>query len=164
MSNLHEWFARNAGKPLTFEVFRELQTTLGTYTPPLPEDAPGQGKSEAWASSVMLLEASQKNVRMFRNNVGALQDKTKRLVRYGLANESEAMNKVLKSSDYVGWRPFLIQPHHVGYIIAQFVAREMKEPGWQYAGDDHEAAQLACINMINADGGDACFATGAGTL
>lgn len=163
MNTLHDWFNRNAGRPLTFELFRDLQITLGTYTPPLPADAPGAGKSEAWAQSMVRIEASQKDVHLFRNNVGAWKD-GKTFVRYGLANESEEMNKVIKSSDLIGLRKFLIQPWHVGHIVGQFVAREMKEPGWQYTGDPHEAAQLTFINLINSCGGDAAFATGPGTL
>lgn len=164
MNTLHDWFNRNAGLPLTFELFRDLQMTLGTYTPPLPAGDPGAGKSEAWAQSMVRDEASRKGVHLFRNNVGVLQDKTGRPVRYGLANESAAMNDVIKSSDLIGIRKFLIQPQHVGHIVGQFVAREMKQPGWQYVGDDHERAQFAFINLVNSCGGDAAFATGPGTL
>ena len=159
--NLHEW-ARKWG--LSIECVRDLQTTLGTYTPTLPADAPGVGKSEAWVQSVVRLEASKKGLYLFRNNVGALQDKSGRLVRYGLANDSKEMNETLKSSDLIGWRPVEIQPHHVGHVIAQFVAREIKEPGWQYTGADREGAQLAWNNLVNRHGGDAAFATGPGTL
>ena len=159
--NLHTW-AQKWGVPL--ECLRDLQTTLGIYTPPLQADDPGAGKSEGWAQSAVLLEASQKDVRLFRNNSGALKDKTGRLVRFGLGNTSEEFNRVFKSPDLLGWRRVTITPQHVGHIIAQTVMREMKKPGWQYTGDEHEAAQLACLNMCSADGGDACFATGPGTL
>lgn len=164
MNDLHEWFNRNAGKPLTVEVFRDLQTTLGTYTPPLPAEAPGAGKSEAWAQSVVRLEASEKGVKLFRNNVGALKDDRGRLVRYGLGNDSAAMNAVLKSADLIGVRPVLIQPWHVGHTFGQFVSRECKVPGWQYSGKGRESAQLAWANLINACGGDAAFTTGPGSL
>jgi len=161
MKNLHEW-ARRWGIPL--ECLRDLQTTIGTYTPPLAPDAPGAGKSEAWAQSAIRIEASQKGCYLFRNNVGALQDKSGRLVRYGLANDSKELNEKLKSADLVGFRPLMIEPHHVGHMVAQFLCREVKEPGWQYTGADREPAQLAWANMINARGGDAGFATGPGTL
>lgn len=161
MSNIHEW-AKRWG--LSIECVRDLQLTMGTYTPELPKDAPGYGKSEAWAQSAVRIEASQKNVYLFRNNVGALKDTTGRLVRYGLANDSKQMNEVLKSHDLIGFRPLTIQQHHVGYIIAQFLSRECKEPGWQYTGDEHETAQLNWANLINRHGGDAAFATGPGTL
>ena len=164
MNDLHEWFNRNAGKPLTVEVFRDLQTTLGTYTPPLPAEAPGAGKSEAWAQSVVRLEASEKGVKLFRNNVGVLEDKTGRPVRYGLGNDSAKMNEVIKSGDLIGIRPLVILPHHVGHTFGQFVSREVKSPGWQYTGQGRETAQLAWCNLVNSCGGDAAFATGPGTL
>lgn len=164
MTSIHDWFNRHAGRPLTLEVFRDLQITLGTYTLPLPPEAPGAGKSEAWAQSVVRLEASEKGIACFRNNVGALKDERGRLVRYGLANDSAQMNEVIKSHDLIMCRPLTIQPWHVGHVLGQFVAREIKAPGWQYTGQGREPAQLAFANLINAKGGDAAFATGPGTL
>lgn len=148
----------------SIDELRDVQMTLGLYTPPLPVDDPGRGKSEAWAQSAVRLEASQKGCHLFRNNVGALKDATGRVVRYGLGNDSAALNGVLKSSDLIGWRPVVITTRHLGCVMAQFVAREIKEPGWQYTGDDHQRAQAAFLNMVNADGGDGAFATGPGTL
>jgi len=153
-ANLHDW-ARKWG--LSVECLRDLQITLGTYTPPLAPDAPGVGKSEAWAQSALRIEASRKGVKLFRNNVGALQDaKSKRLVRFGLANDSKTQNEILKSGDLIGLRPTLI----AGHVYGIFVSREMKSPGWQYTGTDREVAQLNWINLINSCGGDAAFATG----
>lgn len=152
-ANLHDW-ARKWG--LSVECLRDLQITLGTYTPPLAPDDPSVGKSEAWAQSALRIEASRKGVKLFRNNVGALADKTGRFVRYGLANDSAAQNAMLKSGDLIGIRPVLIG----GHIFGQFVSREMKAPGWQYTGTDREVAQLNWINLINSCGGDAAFATG----
>ena len=152
--NLHDW-ARKWG--LSIECLRDLQITLGTYTPPLAPDAPGVGKSEAWAQSALRIEASRKGVKLFRNNVGALQDaKSKRLVRFGLANDSKTQNEILKSGDLIGLRPTLI----AGHIYGIFVSREMKAPGWQYTGTEREVAQLNWINLINSCGGDAAFAMG----
>lgn len=164
MNNLHEWFNRNAGKPLSIELFRDLQTTLGTYTPPLPAAAPGEGKTEAWAQSMVRIEASEKKIALFRNNVGVLKDETGRPVRYGLGNDSPKMNEVIKSGDLIGVRRLLILPQHVGHTFGQFVSREMKPPGWQYTGQGREPAQLAWGNLINSCGGDAAFATGPGSL
>lgn len=147
------------------EELRDVQTTLGLYTPPIELPNPAFGKSEAWAQSAVRLEASQKGHHLARNNNGALKDRSGRLVRYGLMNDSEALNKVIKSSDLIGWRRLLITPQMVGMWIAQFMAREMKEPGWQFnPNDDHEVAQLAYINMVNAAGGDGAFSTGPGAL
>lgn len=149
---------------VSIEAVRDLQALMGTYTPPLPPDAPGAGKSEAWVQSLVRLEANRKNTHLFRNNVGALKDSTGRVVRYGLANDSAAMNEVIKSGDLIGLRPVVITPAHVGYKIGQFVSREVKKPGWQYTGADREPAQLAWANLVNSCGGDAAFCTGEGTL
>lgn len=159
--NLHTWAAR---WNIPLECLRDLQTTLGTYTPTLDPASPAAGKSEAWVQSVVRLEASQKGVKLFRNNVGALKDERGRLVRYGLGNDTAAMNEVLKSADLVGFRSVVILPHHVGHRFAQFTSREVKAPGWQYTGADREAAQLAWANLVNANGGDAAFVTGEGSL
>lgn len=112
----------------------------------------------------MLLEASRKGVRMWRNNVGALKDANGRVVRYGLANETARLNETLKSSDYIGWRTVIIQPHHVGMRFGQCVLREMKAPGWNYTGTKREVAQLAFLGMAANAGCDAAFCTGEGSL
>lgn len=130
-----------------------------------PGDEPYRGKkSEAFAQSQVVLEGAEKGVRLFRNNVGALRDEGGRLVRFGLANSSKAENDMLGSADLIGWRRVVIEQRHVGSHIAQFVSREMKEPGWHYIGDEHEQTQLAWAELVAADGGDAAFATGPGTL
>ena len=161
MSNIHEWAQRWG---VSVEAVRDLQTTLGLYTPPLDPGDPGFGKSEAWAQSAVRLEASEKGIKLFRNNVGALKDERGRLVRYGLGNDSPAMNEILKSGDLIGWRPVVILPHHVGHTIAQFVSREVKAPGWQFTGKGREGPQLTWENLVNSGGGDAAFATGPGTF
>jgi hypothetical protein len=59
-------------------------------------------------------------VRLFRNNVGALEDKTGRIVRYGLCKGS---------SDLIGWHTVEITPDMVGQRVAVFVALEVKDKG-----------------------------------
>lgn len=161
MSVLHQWAIKWGVRA---DALQDLQVMLGTLTIPEAGTSSGPAKSEAWAQSVVRLEGAEKGVPLFRNNVGALKDKGGRLVRYGLANDSAAMNDALKSGDLIGIRPLVITAAHVGHTLGQFVSREIKEPGWQYTGDPHEAAQLAWANLINAKGGDARFATGPGTL
>jgi hypothetical protein len=121
-------------------------------------------ESEALVQSKVRLEAPRFGVTLWRNNVGVLLDKDGRPVRYGLANDSEKLNRVLKSSDLMGWRPVTITPAMVGMIIAQVVARECKPEGWRYTGTDRETAQKAWLDLINSAGGDAAFATGEGTF
>ena len=57
------------------------------------------------------------NVRFFKNNVGKLQDKTGRWVKFGLFTGS---------GDFIGWRTITITPDMVGKQIAQFVSIEVK--------------------------------------
>ena len=59
-------------------------------------------------------------VRLFRNNTGALEDKTGRIVRYGLCKGS---------SDLIGWRTVDVTPDMVGQRVAVFVALEVKDRG-----------------------------------
>lgn len=120
--------------------------------------------SESAIQSLLRLEASQKGCRLWRNNVGALYTKEGNFIRYGLANESSAINKVIKSADLIGIRPIKITPDMIGKTIGQFLSREIKKPNWKYTGNSREQAQLAWINLINSLGGDACFATGEGTI
>lgn len=146
---------------VSLEALVELRTLM---TAELPAPTDPKEQSESWAQSAIRLEAAQKGVRLFRNNVGALKDERGVPVRYGLANDNAALNKRLKSSDLIGWRPLTITPDMVGGIVAQFLAREVKAPGWTYRGDAHEQAQAAFIHLVQADGGDAAFATGPGSL
>lgn len=124
--------------------------------------------SEAYVQSLVRLEAPAKGVRLWRNNVGVLFDANGRPVRYGLANDSATLNRELKSGDLIGWRPVLVTPDMVGRVIAQFVSRECKPADWRPAlsGErwEHEEAQRRWAKLINDAGGDACFATGEGTL
>lgn len=117
-------------------------------------------KTETDAQNTIRVKASQANERAWRNNVGAGKTDTGSYVRYGLCNDTPAVNKVLKSSDLIGIRPVLITAEMVGGIIGQFTAREVKRPGWQYTGKGREPAQGAFIQMITALGGYAKFTTG----
>lgn len=159
MTILYQW-AQEFGIPL--HAVHVLQQRLGLLSlPPLPALA---GKDEAYVQSLVRLEAAQKGVKLFRNNVGALLDTTGRPVRYGLANESKKINEVIKSGDLIGIRPVLIAQSHVGHVFGQFMSREIKAPGWQFSGNPHELAQQNWANLINSLGGDACFANSSGTI
>jgi hypothetical protein len=121
--------------------------------------------SETYVQSLVRLEAGRKGLKLWRNNVGVLTNaETGQPVRYGLANDSPALNKSIKSGDLIGWRSIVITPAHVGTKLAQFVSRECKRPNWKFTGTDREKAQLRWAEVLNADGGDGCFVTGEGTL
>lgn len=158
--NLHQWAIKHA---IPYAALADLQYLMGLDGGDADPDAK-EGESEIAAETRVVLEAARLGFPLWKNNVGVLQDETGRPVRYGLANDSARLNKVIKSSDRIGCRPVVIEPHHVGYTIGRFVAREMKKPGWRYTGQGREPAQLAFINRVLALGGDAAFATGVGTL
>ena len=120
--------------------------------------------SEAGILSDIRLEASELGARLWRNNVGATYTPNGQFIRYGLANDSAATNKTIKSADLIGIRPILITPQHVGLTIGQFVSREVKAPNWRYSGNERELAQLRWAELILSLGGDACFTIGRGTL
>ena len=156
-----EAWARHWG--INPDAIADLQLRIGLEPFEAPR-ATGGLDNESAAKAAVQLEASHVSIRLWRNNVGAAYTPDGKLVRYGLANVSTAVNKRIKSSDLIGIRPVIIRPDHVGTVVGQFIAREIKRPGWKYAATDHEAAQLKFLNLILSMGGDAAFATGPGTL
>lgn len=121
------------------------------------------GLNEAGVQSLVKLEASVKKCRLWRNNSGALPTPGG-FMRFGLGNESEAINKQFKSSDLIGIRPVKITEEHLGKTIGQFLCREVKAGDWKYSATPREIAQKNFIDLINLMGGDAAFANGEGTI
>lgn len=121
-------------------------------------------KSEAAILNDLRLEASEQGARLWRNNVGATMTNTGSYIRFGLANDSMAVNQAIKSADLIGIKPIIITEEHIGKQLGVFLSREVKKPGWQYTGNARERAQLAWIDLINFLGGDARFVTGRGEL
>lgn len=164
MTLLTNWAHRHGVTPQAMQELRALMGMDGTLAMMHPK-RPDEGASESRVQSAVRLEASQKNVLMMRNNVGALMDDRGVPVRYGLMNESKAMNEQCKSSDLIGIRPVLITPAHVGHTIGQFVARECKHGAWKPGEDSkREGAQERFIRLVLSYGGDGAFASGVGTL
>jgi len=164
MKTIDEW-AHRWGIPA--QAMDELKAVMGVaalsvMSVPDSGTAPG---SEGRQQSLVRLEAAKLGIHLFRNNSGAFKDESGRLIRYGLANESKQVNEVLKSPDLIGWRKRLITPDMVGTIIGQCTMREMKYEGWTFnPNDPHEQAQFNFLKLGIADGCDAAFATGPGTL
>ena len=120
--------------------------------------------SETRVQSLIRLEASRVGARLWRNNVGAGKLDNGSFLRWGLCNDSAAMNKRIKSADLIGIRKRFIRQADVGSHVGQFIAREIKHPGWVFKGTEREQAQLAFLGLVTSLGGDARFATGEGTL
>jgi len=172
--NLEEWAKRWA---IPAQALQELAQL--SIVEPDADDIVG-GKTEAYVQSAIRgIEAPSKGVFLWRNNVGAgslykdedlcdscrynLQHK-KRPVRWGLANDSPKVNKVIKSGDLIGIRPVLIRPEMVGMKIGQFVSRECKAEDWHWSASEREVAQLAWATVINDNGGDAKIVKAVGSL
>lgn len=121
--------------------------------------------SEARVSSEIRLAAPRNNILLFRNNVGALQDKTGRSVRFGLANDSKQLNERIKSADLIGIRRVRITQQMVGQDIGQFASVEAKWRGWQEGEDKvREAAQKEWATLVHSWGGYAQITTSCGSI
>lgn len=68
----------------------------------------------------ILLACGRAGVRLWRNNTGALEDKTGRVVRYGLCKGS---------SDLIGFCTVTVTEDMIGQRLAVFVALEVKDKG-----------------------------------
>lgn len=125
--------------------------------------------AESNVQAAVRLEYARRGYRLFRNNTGVLYNERGTPVRYGLGNDSAQVNRVLKSSDLIGWHSLVITPGHVGLTIAQFVSLEIKPDGWRLTdallagtGDDSRQiqAQKRWLDLVTGDGGEARFVTG----
>ena len=103
--------------------------------------------------------AAQSGNDLWRNNTGALLDQYGRLVRFGLCNDSEKLNKRIKSSDLIGPTPTIITQEMVGRVIGIFTAVETKKSDWFWTPSDERAvAQAAFHDIVRRAGGYAGFA------
>ena len=113
-------------------------------------------KLESEIQQLILIEASKHNIKLWRNNSGAMKDATGRVVRYGLGNTSQLISENLKSSDLIGITPFMFG----GQMIGIFTAIECKREGWTFnPKDKREQAQLNYLNAVISRGGIAGFAS-----
>ncbi len=79
--------------------------------------------SESAAQQDIRLAAPYRGLTLWRNNSGALMDiESGRLVRFGLGNDSQKMNRNIKSSDLVGISTKIITPDMVRKSVAIFTS------------------------------------------
>lgn len=154
-AGLADWAHRNR---IPFQAMHELSAMLGLLAPPAANVPPTA--DEAYAQSRARLDAARAGHWLGRNNVGALQDKTGRVVRYGLANDSAQINEKVKSGDLIGIYRLVVTPAMVGQVVGQFWSLECKRPGWTYTGSPREVAQSNWAALVVANGGRASFTTG----
>jgi len=159
MTNLTEWQARHG---ISEAAMLELADLMDLVTPALPSAS--TGKSEASAQQAIRLEAPKHGVRLLRNNVGACTDAEGNHWRFGLGNDSAAINKKIKFGDLIGPTPVTITPQMVGGRVGVFTMYECKKPGWTWKGTAHEWAQRRGIELILSLGGIAKFVTCPGDI
>lgn len=155
MNNLKQW-QKQFG--ISTEAMNALSDTLGlSISVDDSNYVKHPAKSEAAVQVDCRLKASNMGGRLWRNNVGVAKRDDGTPVRYGLCNESKKMNQLIKSSDLIGILPVTITPAHVGTVIGQFWAPEIKKADWFYTGTERELAQLKFHQMVNKLGGIAKF-------
>lgn len=156
---LYQW-AIAYGVPML--AILDLRARLGEQRPtelePLP--AAAGDRAEALVQADLRMMGQPAGFSLFRNNVGALKDERGVPVRYGLANDTAKLNKVIKSADLIGWKTEVIGPQHLGQPFARFVSIECKRPGWAFTGTEREVAQRRWRDLVLAAGGVATFSTG----
>ena len=117
------------------------------------------GKLESKVQDKTRALASQFDILLMRNNVGAFQDDRGNFIRYGLMNDSKRLNEEIKSSDLIGITPVTITADMVGKTFGVFTAIESKREGWRRSPTDkREAAQAKFHEIVRKLGGFAGFA------
>lgn len=154
MNSLTEWAAHHG---VSAAALQELTTIMEST---IPTHTPGDGKSEQAGQQAIRLEAPKHGVRLFRNNIGACTDAEGNFWRFGLANDSAAQNKKIKSGDLIGITPVVVTPAMVGGTLGVFTSIECKRPGWVWRATEREQAQLKWAELVISFGGFAQFATG----
>jgi hypothetical protein len=97
----------------------------------------------------------------WRNNSGACQDKTGRLVRYGLGHETKMRDDDPRSSDVIGITPEWAYIERYGWRwVGVLTALEMKPAGWHQVPSDLRAiGQAKWHDIVRNAGGYAGFVT-----
>lgn len=100
---------------------------------------------EKYLLNQILTRVSLIGARLFRNNCGAVEDKTGRWHRFGICNPG--------GSDLIGWTPVTVTQEMVGRTVAIFTAVEAK-----FGSTATTPQQTNFIDRVQADGGYAGIA------
>lgn len=154
MTPLIQWAERYHISPAAMT---DLLAVLGAAAPPDTVHA-AAGGGEAAIQQSRRLVAARRGYRLWRNNVGACESTDGRVIRYGLANESEKINRVFKSSDLIGITPVMCTCGRGPWGV--LTAEECKRPGWHLTpGDKRGQAQAAFGRFVVSMGGIFRFVT-----
>lgn len=141
----------------------DLQQQIGVAEPPVVlRDSPSL--SEAAVQQQVRLRASKLGGRLWRNNNGAAYDQDGRMIRYGLANDSAALSKQIKSHDLIGITLHVVTQADVGSTLGVFTSIEVKRGDWEYRGTKREVAQRKWLEVVLSLGGISKFVRDAGEL
>lgn len=155
MQNLIEWANRWQIPPQALEELCSAALYLE-----VPKDA----SAEARVQSEIRLKAARAGKYLFRNNVGAGKLASGSFVRFGLGNDSVALNAKFKSADLIGIERVQVTQEMVGSHIGRFLSVECKRRDWKLAGTLEECAQVAWATLINAQGGRAIITNTDGSV
>lgn len=137
----------------------------GLHADSVPQNTPAPGgMGEAAVQQRICLKAAKNRMYLWRNNRGACTDKTGRVIRYGLANDSSAIDERVKSSDLIGITPHLVTPEDVGQTLGIFTSIEVKRGDWRFKGTGREEAQKRWLDIVNINGGIGVFANHEGII
>lgn len=158
MSILSDWARRHAVGP---QAMFELYELMG-FTPEVPEVC--KGKDESYVQSFLRLQGPPLGYNLARNNRGALPNEKGVPIRFGLWNDTAALDKVCKSGDLIGYQSGWFRDYETAepVKVAVFSMVECKRATWRgfNPDDPREAAQQRCISMVLTAGGIATFSTG----
>lgn len=111
-----------------------LKALIALHTP-----LPKRKSNDGGILPALIKRASELGAKLWRNNVGTLQDRHGNYVSYGLC---------VGSSDLIGYTQVLITPDMIGRVVAVFTAIEAKA-----ARGTATDRQVAFVGKVRADGG-----------
>ena len=105
---------------------------------------------EGKVSQDIVLELQKHDVRLFRNNIGKLQDRRGQWVAYGVGGNG--------GSDNIGFTVIEVTPEMVGSKVAVFTAIEVKRDEkeykkWSNQSDQRSRSQAAFLSGVSSFGG-----------